>query len=188
MQQTLSAQERPDAHCEVVAQAPPWGTGVGVAVTVPVAVTVGVTVGVLVGVVLGVFVGVLVGVFVTHILSAEHDSPAWSQHSPPHTRSGGQQVSPVQTKVPGQQMFPHTCAGPQQPIDVQTWPVVQHSTSEPVLHCWFIGQQPVTEQTSPVRAALLSVVAAKCVRRAALSVAAASFTRKTCRIAGSVDH
>ena len=27
LQQTLSAQERPDAHCEVVAEAPPWGTG-----------------------------------------------------------------------------------------------------------------------------------------------------------------
>jgi hypothetical protein len=47
LQQTLSAQERPDRHCEVVAQAPPWGTGVAVAV------------GVIVG------VAVWVGVFVT---------------------------------------------------------------------------------------------------------------------------
>ena len=41
-QQTLSAQERPDAHCEVVAHAPPCGTGVAVAVGVIVGVAVGV--------------------------------------------------------------------------------------------------------------------------------------------------
>src|SRR5215472_4127517 len=64
LQQTLSAQERPDAHCEVVAQAPPCGTGVlvGVAVGVLVGVRVGVRVGVFVGVSVGVLVGVNVGV------------------------------------------------------------------------------------------------------------------------------
>ena len=50
-QQTLSAQERPDAHCEVVAQAPPCGTGVELGVEV------GVVVGVSVGVADGVGVG-----------------------------------------------------------------------------------------------------------------------------------
>src|SRR5215470_19418335 len=40
LQQTLSAQERPDAHCEVVAHAPPCGTGVAVAVGVIVGVAV----------------------------------------------------------------------------------------------------------------------------------------------------
>jgi len=70
LQQTLSAQKRPDAHCEDVAQAPPCGTGVavgvgvtvGVAVTVEVLVTVAVCVAVAVCVVVAVTVGVFVGV------------------------------------------------------------------------------------------------------------------------------
>ena len=62
-QQTLSAQERPDAHCEVVAHAPPWGTGVAVAVGVIVGVAV--TVEVLVAVVVCVAVAVIVAVAVT---------------------------------------------------------------------------------------------------------------------------
>jgi hypothetical protein len=66
LQQTLSAQERPDAHCEVVAQAPPCGTGVAVAVgvIVGVAVTVAVLVTVAVCVAVAVTVGVAVGVSV----------------------------------------------------------------------------------------------------------------------------
>jgi hypothetical protein len=62
LQQTLSAQERPDAHCEVVAQAPPWGTGEAVAVGVIVGVAV--TVEVLVAVAVAVGVAVLVAVAV----------------------------------------------------------------------------------------------------------------------------
>jgi len=53
LQQTPLAQ-KPVPHCDAVAHAPPWGTGVLVVVAV----------GVLVGVLVGVFVGVAVGVFV----------------------------------------------------------------------------------------------------------------------------
>jgi hypothetical protein len=71
LQQTLSAQKRPDAHCEVVPHAPPWGTGVavavgvivGVAVTVEVLVTVAVCVTVAVRVAVAVAVLVAVTVF-----------------------------------------------------------------------------------------------------------------------------
>jgi hypothetical protein len=64
LQQTLSAQERPDAHCEVVAQAPPCGTRVAVAVGVIVGVLVGVAVAVRVAVFVAVAVIVAVAVLV----------------------------------------------------------------------------------------------------------------------------
>ena len=56
--------QKPVAHCEGVAQAPPWGMGVlvGVAVTVAVNVTVAVAVTVAVRVVVAVTVAVAVGV------------------------------------------------------------------------------------------------------------------------------
>ena len=85
LQQTLSAQERPDAHCEVVAQAPPCGTGV----------LVGVADDVTVGVRVGVAVGVAVGVFWTHDPSAVQLVPA-AQHCTPHACPDGQQLPPMQ--------------------------------------------------------------------------------------------
>jgi hypothetical protein len=71
LQHTLSAQERPDAHCEVVAQAPPWGTGVlvGVLVTVAVAVWVAVCVAVAVRVTVEVRVAVAVRVALAVIVA-----------------------------------------------------------------------------------------------------------------------
>jgi hypothetical protein len=60
LQQTLSTQKRV-AHCDEVAQAPPWGTGV------PVGVAVAVMLGLLVGVPVGVIVGVPLGVNVAHV-------------------------------------------------------------------------------------------------------------------------
>ena len=69
LQQTLSAQERPDAHCEVVAQAPPWGTGVAVGVWVTVDVVVWVAVFVTVAVCVAVAVRVAEPVPVWRLLS-----------------------------------------------------------------------------------------------------------------------
>jgi hypothetical protein len=132
LQQTPLVQ-KPVEHCDGVAQAPPWGTGVlvGVAVTVAVAVLVGVwvgvrvgvavgvavdvlvevTVGVLVGVAVDVFVGVLVGVSVGVLVGARTHSPS------------------LQTSPAGQQMLPHACAVGQQVESsafTQVFPVLQH--------------------------------------------------------------
>jgi hypothetical protein len=129
LQQTLSAQKRPDAHCEVVAQAPPCGTGV----------LVGVADDVTVGVRVGVAVGVAVGVFWTHDPSAVQLVPAAQQAL---LWAVSQQVSPAleQQTVPPPQSLPLLQQSPnstlqtaaelaQQPPSGQLTPLAQHSPS-----------------------------------------------------------